>query len=814
MSRIRQIIGAIGMIPPMVAAALPGVGPMLARRRWPKTEGTLRVAGLRADVEVIRDRFGVPHIYARDEHDLFFAQGYVHAQDRLWQMELSQRIGLGRLAAAVGPGALAIDRFVRTLGIPRIAERTWAAMDGDARAIVLAYTEGVNARIAGGEPLPFEFSILGVRPTRWEPPATLALGAVLALSLSGNYRIELLRAAIAAEAGEELASLLLPPHAPESPIIAEAPRAVRGIENVAAMDGLDGVDRWLGDPNIVSGSNNWVVHGSKTESGKPLLANDVHIGLQLPSTWYENGLHGGRFECVGFSLPGAPLVVLGHNGTIAWGMSNLGPDTQDFYIEKLDDRAAPKRYEYKGTWHDLDVTRETIDVRGAAPFELEIVSTRHGPIMNKVMSRNLADSEPMALKWALGESGPLVRALVSVNLARNWTEFRAAMKMWEAPGQNFVYADVDGNIGYQATGKIPIRAPGHRGIEPVPGWTGENEWTGFIPFDELPSAFNPPAGFVATANNKITSDDYPYTIAHHWFPGYRAKRITDLLTASDRHTVDGMRRIQGDTYSLPAEALRPHLLAIAPENDGETRALALVAAWDLLYEADRVGATIFQAWYARLLRNILSQKLGSKLVERYLASEYERHGSLHMPLVIALLADPDPAWFSPASPPGSANEARRAVIRRSFVEALEWLRKDFGPDPDAWTWGRAHTITLVHTPLGRGPKIARRVFNSKTIAARGDNYTVDGASFIWSKPFSVVHGTAQRMVIDLGDLSRSVGVHTPGQSEHLYHPHREDMMAMCQAMEYHPLLFTRDAVEAHRASTLTLKPPPPALPRG
>jgi len=620
MSRVRRLLDALGMLPPLVAAALPGLGPLLARRRWPKTEGTRCIEGLHGDVEVIRDRFGVPHVYAKDEHDLFFAQGYVHAQDRLWQMELSHRVGHGRLAAALGPAALPLDRFVRTLGIPRIAERHWAAMDGDARAIVSAYTAGVNARILHGERLPFEFSILGVAPTPWTPVATLALGSVLALSLSGNYRIELLRAAIAAEAGEELASLLLPPNAPESPIIAPTLHAMQGLADPGGMDGLDGVDAWLGDPNIVSGSNNWVVHGSKTASGKPLLANDVHIGLQLPSTWYENGLHGGRFTVVGFSLPGAPLVVLGHNGTIAWGMSNLGPDTQDFYVEKLDDRAAPKRYEFAGGWRDLDVARETIEVRGEPPVELEILSTRHGPIMNKVMSRHLEGSEPMALRWALGDSGPLVRALASVNLARGWEEFRAAMRLWEAPGQNFVYADVDGNIGYQATGKIPIRAPGHRGIEPVPGWTGDNEWMGFIPFEELPTAYNPPAGYVATANNKVTSDDYPYTIAHHWFPGYRARRITDLLAGSDRHTVENMRRIQSDTYSLPGEALLPHLLAVKPEGDAETRALALVSAWDLRYEADRVGATIFQAWYARLLRNLLAQKLGPKLVERYLAS--------------------------------------------------------------------------------------------------------------------------------------------------------------------------------------------------
>jgi penicillin G amidase len=800
----RRWLRTARMLPPLLSFAAPLLGPWLARRRFPRVEGSVVAAGLHAPVDVIRDRWGVPHLFAKDEHDLFFAQGYVHAQDRLFQMELGRRVGEGTMSAALGPPGIPVDRVIRTLGLRRMAERAWSALDAGSRAVLEAYAEGVNARLDGDDPLPVELTILGFAPTRWSPIASLVLGNVLALMLSGNYRIELLRAALVAEGGEALADLLLPPHAPETPtIVPPAVRKVEGLAGVASMAGLDGLDRLLGDPNIVSGSNNWVVHGSRTATGKPLLANDVHIGLGLPSTWYENGLHGGRFDGVGFSLPGVPLLVLGHNGRVAWGMSNLGPDTQDFYLEKLDDPVAPRRYEWKGEWHDLEILHETIEVRGEGPVALEIRSTRHGPIMNEAMSRLLARAEPMALRWALGECAPLLPALIRMNLAKGWDEFRAALALWDSPGQNFVYADVDGNVGYQATGKIPIRAPGHRGIEPVAGWTGDHEWQGFIPFDELPRAYNPDQGFLATANNKVTSDDYPYLLAHHYFPGYRAKRITDLLAASDRHTVDDMRRIHAEVYSLPAEALRPHLLALKPEGDLERRALAAVAAWDLRYEIDRAGATVFQAWYATLLRNLLAQKLGPALVERYLASEYERHGSLHMPLVIKLLSDPDDAWFR--DPKNRTKETREEMVRKSFVEALAWLGEKYGPDPEAWTWGRAHTLTMTHAPLGRaGPALLRRLFNSKTIPARGDNYTVDGASFLWNAPFTVVHGTAQRMIIDLDDLSRSVGIHTPGQSEHLHHPHREDLMLLSQEVGYHPLLFTREAVEEHAESRLTL----------
>ncbi|PTL74978.1 penicillin acylase family protein [Vitiosangium sp. GDMCC 1.1324] len=815
MKKLRQVLQMLRMLPPVVAAATPGVGPRLARGRWPRTQGTLKAPGLNGPVEIIRDTWGVPHIFAKDEHDLFFAQGYVQGQDRLWQMEMGRRIADGTLAGMMGAAALPVDRIMRTLGLRRAAERSWAGVKGEARTIAEAFAEGVNARMKA-EPLPLECSIFGVTPAPWTPVDTLARGNILSLALGGNYRLELFRAQLLAEVGEELTAMILPSHAPETPLIVP-PEAMnlRGLAGVAKMEGLDKVDAQMGDPNIVSGSNNWVVHGDRTASGKPLLANDVHIGLGLPSTWYESGLHGGRFNVVGFTLPGVPMVVLGHNGHVAWGMSNLGPDTQDFYIEKLDDPKAPKRYEFKGEWHDLEVIREEIPVKGGALVPLEIRRTRHGPIMNPVLGPSVKpDSEPLALRWALEDSAPLLQALVQMNLAGTWKAFRAALELWECPGQNFVYADAEGNIGYQSTGKIPTRAAGHQGLVPVPGWTGEYEWQGWIPFAALPASHNPPAGFAATANNKITSDDYPYLIAHNWFPGYRAKRITDLLAASTKHTVEDMRRIQAETYSLPAEALRPYLLAAAkPADSLQTKALDEVKAWDLRFETDRIGATVFQTWYITVLRNLLSNKLGKTLVERYLASDYERHGSMHMPWVIGLMEKPDSEWFNDAKTPGK--ETRDDLLRRSFAEAVQWLSQRYGPDAAGWQWGRVHTMTFINAPLGRiGPAFVRRAFNSRTMPARGDNYSVDGASFLWSRPYDVVHGTALRMIVDLSDFSKSVGIHTPGQSEHLYHPHRTDLMEMSHKVEFHPLLFTRQQVEAHTEGTLTLQPATEIAKRG
>jgi penicillin amidase len=341
---------------------------------------------------------------------------------------------------------------------------------------------------------------------------------------------------------------------------------------------------------------------------------------------------------------------------------------------------------------------------------------------------------------------------------------------------------------------------------PVPGWTGEYEWKDYIPFEDLPASFNPPSGFAATANNKITSDDYPYLIAHNWFPGYRAKRITDLLAAGTRHTVEDMRRIQSETYSIPAETLRPYLLAVKPADGLQAKAVEALAAWDLRFETDRVGATVFQAWYIQVLRALLRHKLEPKLVERYLDGDYERHGSLHMPLVIDMMAKPEDPWWDDPKTPG--RETRDDILRNALAEAVRWLGEHFGQDPAGWTWGRVHTVTYPHMPLGGpgSPGPLRRTFNSRTLPARGDNYSVDGASFQWSRPFRVIHGTALRVVIDMGDLTKSVAIHAPGQTEHLYHPHRDDLLEAHQNLQYYPLLYTRQAVEAHTKSTLTLRP--------
>jgi penicillin amidase len=388
-----------------------------------------------------------------------------------------------------------------------------------------------------------------------------------------------------------------------------------------------------------------------------------------------------------------------------------------------------------------------------------------------------------------------------INLATNWDEFRQALTFWDAPSQNFIYADVEGNIGYQSPGKIPIRAPGHQGSVPVPGWTGEYEWQGFIPFDELPRTFNPPAGFIATANNKVVTDDFPYHITDDWAAPYRAQRITDLLAADDSVTIEDMQNIHAQTYSLPAEALRPYLSTVEPADDLQARALDLVRQWDLCNETDCTGASVFEVWYWFLVDNVFRDELGDALMDRYGA-----YSNTHMPLLIDWMTQPDNPWFDDVNTPEV--ETRDDVLRSSLADAVEWLRDNYGEDPGEWQWGKLHTKTFVHNPLGQsGIGIIEWLFNSDTVAARGDGFTVDAAPFSFGDPFAMGGGVSQRYIADLSDFSDSLSIHTTGQSGHLFHPHREDFIPLWQNVEYHPMLYDRDQIEANAEATLTLSGP-------
>ncbi len=602
-----------------------GYGYATVRRAWPKIDGRVQAPGLQAPVTVIRDNWGIPHIYASNSHDLFFAQGYVHAQDRFWQMEFWRRIGSGRLAEILGEEALDRDRFIRTVGWHRTAAQELAQLDPEVRAVLEAYAEGVNAYISSHRGrLGLEFTLLGLtgvkfEPEPWTPLNSLTWAKVMAWDLGGNRTDEILRAHIAARLGMDAVDVLVPPYPEDHPVI--VPHPLTGATLEAVPDAFFEA-HFLGEGEEV-GSNNWVVAGSRTETGMPLLANDPHLGIQMPSIWYEVGLHcepvgpDCPFNVVGVSFASTPGVIIGHNDHIAWGVTNLGPDVQDLFIERVNPQN-PNQYEYQGEWVDMEIVREEIRVAGREEPEVLFVRiTRHGPIINDVVGGTEEDWsfgwQPLAFSWTALQPGTLMKSVLLLDQATNWEEFREALSYWDVPSQNFVYADVEGNIGYQAPGRIPIRAAGD-GSMPVPGWTGEYEWVGYIPFDELPRAFNPPEGYIVTANNAVVGPDYPYFISKDWAPGYRARRIVELIEADPSLSREDLQVIQGDSSPVWAQEVLPYLRSLSTDDPRLAQALDLLRAWDGRAVRDSAGAALFEAFRVHLIDETFGDELGDQLL--------------------------------------------------------------------------------------------------------------------------------------------------------------------------------------------------------
>ncbi|HET6948465.1 MAG TPA: penicillin acylase family protein [bacterium] len=759
-----------------------GLGAYLIRRPFPAESGRLTVEGLRSPVEIIRDRWGVPHLFARSDHDLFFAQGFVHAQDRLWQMELNRRVASGRLSEIFGAATLETDRFLRTVGLRRAALAEWEFQDAEARAGAEAYAAGVNAFVAGHRArLPVEFALLRFAPEPWTPIDSLVYAKLMAWVLSGNWESEILGAHLLARFGPEGMRSLIPGYPADHPVI--VPRAdysafrsttvLRALDHAPARSGI--------------GSNNWVVAGSRTATGAPLLANDPHLESAMPSIWYEMHLQGAGINVAGATFPGTPGVIIGHNEQIAWGVTNAGPDVQDLYIERFhpDD---PNRYLYSGAWETATVVEERVVVKGRRdPVALQVRITRHGPVLNGVV-----DGLPnfLAMRWTALDRSMILSSVGRLNRARTWQEFRDALRLWTVPSQNFIYADRQGNIGYQMPGRVPVRARGD-GLLPVPGWTGEYEWTGAVPFEQLPSWFNPGRGYIVTANNRIVPPGYRYLIAHEWDPGFRAKRIETLLTAKPKVDSSDVRRIQMDVASLPGQAMIRAMESVRVSEEPAGWLLSELRRWDGVLSPDSGPAAIYEAFRVTLPRLVFEPVLGPDLFKRYL----ERSDAWMLTLT-RLLSDPASPWWGP--------DGRDAVVARALGEAFDVLEQRLGGDRDAWTWGKLHVMRFEH-PIGSIPALGM-IFNVAAPPTGGDAYTVNNAGFN-PRTFRQVVVASYRQVIDLADFDRSVAIHTTGQSGLPFHRHYKDFVRMWAAGEYHPLLFSRSRIEAEAGATLTLTPP-------
>ncbi len=803
------LIGSAGLA--SAAAAIAYITQRALHEALPRVEGSTTLAGLRRPVEIIRDRWGVPHIYAATEHDLFFAQGYVQAQDRLFQMDAQRRVGYGRLSEIAGPLGLASDRLARASGWPLAAEAQWQGIQKDpqTKAMACAFADGVNAFIAR-DALPAEYRVLLCSPEPWHPRDGAAWGAVLAWGLSVNWQTELLRLRLVEALGVERAADLAPVcDDGESTILQQA--AARAPLSKALIEALQQAARLpLGQLAAGSGlgSNNWVVSGAWSASGRPVLANDPHLPPIFPTLWYENHLVGGAYNVSGFTSPGVPGVIIGHNEHIAWGVTSGYADVQDLFVEQFHET---DRLLYRGPdgWRRAAESRELIHVRGRRkPVRLTVRHTHHGPVISDVLTNQLtaAGAHGLALRWASHDENNHLAALLGICRARNWQEMRQAARDWAFPPQNVVYADVAGNIGYLLPGKIPIRQQGS-GLAPAAGWQTESEWQGWIAPDELPALYNPPSGYIVTANNQVAGPGYPYLLTGEWLPPYRAQRITELLHELAPLDIAAHGRIQNDKRSLPLhqfvqQALQrinePQRQALSP---AAARALRLLASWDGQMDAAAVAPSIAFGWAVRFTRAAMSQALGTQLARELLDENAlaEIPGQpfhvIAQELARRWLQHGAPQWVGHVQP----------LLPAALEDAVALLQARLGPRQEAWQWGRLHYVKL-HSYLAHIPGLGR-LWKPQTHAIGGDGFTVSQADVVPRFPPEAVHVIAScRFIVDVGQWDNSVSALPGGQSGHPASEHYQDSVAEWLQGSYHPMLFSRERVEEAASNRLSLLP--------
>ena len=785
LSRLGVAAGATG-------ALAAGAFGYLLRRPLPPLDGEIRLKGLVAPVEIVRDRWGIPHISAREPLDAFFGQGYCHAQDRLWQMELTRRLASGRLAEVFGKDALDVDRFQRRLGLHRAAQGEWQSADSTLRDNLRAYAAGVNACLDGlvtAKKLPAEFVLARFQPEPWEPVDTLAFARYLAHTQTPNWESEMVRSRLIARVGYAVAASLEPdvwqPDSDALPHLEDwGPAEMPEPGELPPLE-------LTGGP---SASNAWAVSGARSSTGKPLLANDPHMFPRFPSVFYEVHLAaGGDLNVAGGSVPGAPGVLIGHNRHIAWGITASMADASDLYVERLDPGDA-RRTEFAGHWESGTLIRETIGVKSRAQAWVEevLLTRRHGPLLTPTAS--IADEHrPLALRSMVLEAPSAAAAILEINHAADWDEFRAAARKWGTPAMNLTYADADGNIGYQMVGQVPIRERGE-GLVPSPGWSGQYEWQGSIPFDDLPRAFNPPDGLWANANHNVAKKS-SYFFGREFIDPARYQRIRQVLESRVRHSAVDFGVLQADEVSLPARRVAAALVAhLAPTGRVEQVALDELRRWDGRVSADSAAASIYQAFRNELLRARHAELVGDLFPALLgvgahpLLASVNSHYFLQTQRVVAFVES------SPDDP----------AVRQAFRASIRLLSRRFGSNVAQWQWGRLHQLRLEHALSIRKPLGV--IFNVPGFAWGGDLETVRAggswpATFDASGPIS-----AYRFIADCGDWDNSLSCIPGGQSGQRGSPHYADQVETWRRVAYHPLSFTRPAIARVQRHTLRLVP--------
>jgi penicillin amidase len=748
----------------LLAAGAAAAWHWLARRPLPKQKGTIALAGLEGAVRVRRDRWGVPHIEAAHAADLWFAEGFCHGQDRLWQLDFYRRVVCGRVAEMAGEEGLPIDRLMRTLGIRRVAEREAATLDPELLALLERFCEGVNAAADEAKAMPFEMQLLRLAWRPWRPVDILSIGKLLAFGLSTNWERELLRADMVRALGPELTAKLDPTYPVDNPIVTQEAWSGNGL---AIVEQIDAVRRSLGLAVEASGSNNWAVSGALSACGEPLIAGDPHLPPSMPGIWYQVGLTLGDRFVRGASLPGMPGVYMGQNNDVCWTFTNVMADVQDLFVERVEG----DRYLFEDEWRPLEVVREEIPVKGRdAPEVLDVRITHHGPLVNAALGAD--EGEPLALRWQTLDQPTAFRGMFELHEIASGPELVAKLEDHSSPASNLIWADRHGSIGYKLIGRLPMRKGGCPDL-PKPGWTGEFEWTGTIPYDELPEVVDPESGFLVTANNRIVGDEYPHHITSEWLDGFRAARIEQLLRSSDEHDIEGFEAMQSDNLSLPGVEAARRLGRLSPKGQRERSALERMRSWDGRLDPDTIAGTIYQAFLLRLAREVARATIGDRdLSERWL----DRADNGFTPHVTS-------PWRWHSHLMKLWEEGDEALIGRPWDDlvlealsgALDDLSDRFGPDPDAWRWGHVHEMEFPH-PLGDANPLLRKLLN-RSLRAGGAQETVSQIAYDPNDPYKAVWAPSWRMVAEPTAPERSRWQMFTGQSGHPASPHYDDLQA-------------------------------------
>jgi penicillin amidase len=777
-----------------------------ADRATPVHDGRLALPGLQAEVRIARDGHGIPTITAASDADAWFALGVVHVQDRLWQLETHRRIGSGRLAETFGPAALDTDRFLRALGVRRAAQAQWDRLPPESRAVLEAYSAGVNAALQQLPARPPEFLVLGVVPELWTPVDSLAWALMMAWDLGGNWRNELLRMRLAATLTRERIDELMPPYPGEMPpAMRDYPQLYRDLGLVKGPVR----QAWLSLPDLAppsgidgTGSNNWVLAGPRSATGHPLLANDPHLGLTTPALWYFARIKTPTLDVGGATMPGLPSVVLGQNARLAWGFTNTGPDVQDLYIEQVDP-ADPGRYRTPEGVAAFETATERIRVKGGDDVVMPVRRTRHGPVISDAAGFDdvSSASHVLAMRWtALDPDSDPIAPSLGMMRAGSVEAFVTAAEGWVAPMQNMVVADAGGRIGVVSPGRVPLRRPENdlAGQVPAPGWDARYDWIGWVPAGETPREIDPARGWIATANQRITAAGYRHHITHDWTLPYRQQRIEQMLAERERHALTDLAAMQADVKSLAAVKLLPWLKQARPAHALAGAAQQQLAGWDGAMAADRAPPLIHWAWQRALAQRLFGDEVGEPLFAKHFA------GRTFQDALEAVLTRDDAWWCDDKRTP--AAETCAMQVDAALAQALDELSARFGADPARWRWDDAHRAVSEHRPFSKVSTL--RPWFEVSVPTGGDTHTVNatrvGLGDEGDARYRSTHGPSLRALYDVARREHSRVMHSSGQSGLPWSPAYRDFAQPWAAAQGVPLWPAGEAAAA--GGTLLLKP--------